>query len=71
MPSTVIRSFWYRARQRELSILFQSGKGYTYLDVPAEVYSEMQIASSKGEFFNQNIRGKFAFRRNVEILHAS
>jgi hypothetical protein len=71
MPSTVIRSFWYSARRRELRILFQSGKEYAYADVPAELYAEMQIASSKGEFFNQHIRGKFAFRRNVEIPHAS
>ena len=71
MPSTVIRSFRYNARSRELRILFQSGKEYVYADVPAELYAEMQDASSKGEFFNQYIRGKFAFRRNVETPHAS
>jgi lysyl-tRNA synthetase class 2 len=71
MPSTVIRSFRYSARRRELRILFQSGKEYAYFDVPAELYENMQIASSKGEFFNQQIRGKFAFRRNVEMPHAS
>ena len=71
MPSTVIRSFWYSSVRRELTILFHSGKEYTYLDVPVELYAEMQNAASKGEFFNQHIRDKLAFRRNLERPHAS
>jgi hypothetical protein len=68
MPSTVIRAHWYSARRRELTILFQTGKAYTYLEVPEEVHAGMTAASSKGEYFNQAIRGRFAFVRSVDTL---
>lgn len=68
MPSTVIRSHWYSARRRELTILFQTGRAYTYLDVPEEIQAGMAAASSKGEYFNQEIRGRFAFVRNTDVL---
>lgn len=67
MPSTVIRAHWYSARKQELTILFQTGRAYTYLDVPEEIYAGMQAAASKGEFFNQEIRGRYAFVRNADV----
>lgn len=66
MPSTVIRSYRYDRRQRALDIVFQSGRRYTYLGVPEETYDAMKAASSKGEFFNRQIRDHFAFERNGE-----
>jgi len=68
MPSTVIRAHWYSARRRELTILFQTGKAYIYLDVPEEVHAGMTAASSKGEYFNQAIRGRFTFVRSADGL---
>lgn len=64
MPSTVIRDFRYDAPKRELHVVFQTGKDYTYLDFSEELYREMKAAPSKGAFLNDRIRGKFAFRRN-------
>lgn len=61
VPSTVIRSFHYDPDSRELRIVFQSGRIYRYLDVPSELPAAMRVASSKGEYFNRNIRGAFAF----------
>jgi len=63
MPSTVIRSFKYDADSRKLLIVFQSGRRYTYEDVPAETYAAMKGSSSKGEFFNAHIRDHFTFVR--------
>ncbi len=37
MPSTVIRSFEYDEQSRTLLIVFQSGRRYRYMDVPAEL----------------------------------
>jgi hypothetical protein len=68
MPSTVIRAYWYSAPRRELTILFQTGKAYTYLDVPEDIHAGMKGASSQGEYFNQEIRCRFAFVRNVDAL---
>jgi hypothetical protein len=72
MPSTVIRSFDYDAAQRELSIVFQSGRRYVYLDVPETTFRAMQSAFSKGDFFNAHIREHFQFMRaDSKPTHAS
>jgi hypothetical protein len=64
VPSTVIRSFAYDPASRRLTVVFRSGRRYTYLDVPGEVYRELRGAFSKGEYFNEHIRDQFAFERN-------
>ncbi len=61
MPSAVIRAFRYLAPERELEITFQSGRVYTFLDVPPELAREMRETTAKGTFFNNRIRGAFAF----------
>jgi len=63
MPSTVIRFWSYNPARRELAIVFQSGRRYTYVDVPASVFDALNAAPSKGEFFNGHIRDRFAFVR--------
>ena len=63
MPSTVIRFFRYDAERRELLVGFQSGRRYTYQDVPEEIFLGMKAAFSKGEFFNAHIRNKYPFIR--------
>jgi hypothetical protein len=63
MPSSVISSFEYSADSQELLIVFQSGRRYTYQDVPAETFAAMQSSLSKGEFFNTHIRDHFTFVR--------
>ncbi len=63
MPSTVIRSFNYDPDSRRLHIVFQSGRRYTYENVPAQMYAAMKSSFSKGEFFNAHIRENFSFVR--------
>jgi len=66
MPSTVVRSYCYDAETAELLINFQSGRSYTYQDVPQGVASGLRYAPSKGIYFNRHIRDKFSFVRNAE-----
>ena len=68
MPSAVIRSFQYLAARRELTIVFQSNRSYTYVEVPKEIYSAIKASFAKGEYFNEQIRGKFAFIRNPDAV---
>jgi KTSC domain-containing protein len=68
MPSTVIRSYRYDPQRRELAIVFQTRRAYTYSEVPYETYAALKAAFSKGEFFNRHIRGKFAFTRDADVL---
>jgi lysyl-tRNA synthetase class 2 len=65
MPSTVIRSFAYDASSRRLHIVFQSGRRYTYEEVPPETFAALKSSSSKGEFFNAHIRNNFSFVRGT------
>jgi hypothetical protein len=59
MPSTVIRRFTYDPDARQLHVTFVSGRRYRYDEVPADVAREMQLAFSKGQFFNRRIRDVF------------
>ena len=59
--SSTITSAEYDDEARELDITFTSGKTYRYFNVPLEIYAELLDAGSKGKFFNDNIKGAFAF----------
>ncbi len=63
MPSTVIQSFAYDPGKRELRVVFTSGRGYVYEGVPEDIYTAMRRSFSKGEYFNEHIRDRYAFRR--------
>jgi lysyl-tRNA synthetase class 2 len=64
MPSSVIRAFFYDAARRRLKVVFTTGRRYFYHDVPPDVFDALQAAFSKGEFFNAQIRDRFAFTRD-------
>ncbi len=61
MPSAVIRRFDYRPGERELDILFTTGRRYVYHDVPPEAAAAFRSAFSKGRHFNRRIRGRYPF----------
>lgn len=61
MPSSVIRAFDYRPQQRELDILFTTGRRYVYRDVAPEAAEALRSAFSKGRHFNARIRGVYPF----------
>jgi hypothetical protein len=63
--SSQISAFGYDAATQTLAIQFP-GRGntsslYHYADVPAEVFEQMKAAPSKGTFFGEKIRGRFAY----------
>lgn len=62
MPSTVIHSFEYRPKARELLVTFTTGRRYLYADVPPGIAEAFRTAFSKGRFFNARIRDRFAAR---------
>lgn len=62
MPSTAIRSFRYRPEKRELEVTFITGRRYVYADVPTGTVEGFRAASSKGTFFNAQIRNRFGYR---------
>jgi hypothetical protein len=62
MPSTIIRRFDYRADERELEVLFTTGRRYVYCDVPPEAVEAFRGAFSKGRHFNARIRNHYAYK---------
>lgn len=45
----------------DLSVIFNNGNKYIYRNVPSELYEQMLLAESKGQFFNANIRDNFSW----------
>ena len=59
MPSSVIVAMQYEPRQRELLIVFRSGRGaYRYFEVPIEEWRAFLEAESKGAYLNEVFKRK-------------
>ena len=62
MPSTAIRNIAYDPATRALTVTFVTGRRYVYADVDQEVFAEFTTASSKGAYFNSQIRDAYEYR---------
>jgi hypothetical protein len=61
LNSTSLMATAYLDRQALLELEFRSGAVYRYAGVPAEIYGALLQAQSKGTYFNQYIRNRFAY----------
>ncbi len=61
--STAIGDFDYNVLTGSLRIVFKSGGTYIYSNVSFTVFNGLVFASSKGTYFNANIRNNFEFTR--------
>lgn len=61
MPSTVIRGFNYSEDKKVLAVTFTTDRTYNYKNVPEEIYNQFSKATSKGRYFNFNIRDKYEY----------
>ncbi|MGZ5197124.1 MAG: KTSC domain-containing protein [Kaistella sp.] len=61
MPSSVIKSYFYKPELQILTIVYVSGAVYNYLDVPQEVFDDFRAAFSKGTYLNKNIKPYFHY----------
>lgn len=68
MPSSAIRSLFYDPAKHEMWVTFVTGRRYVYAEIPAEVFDAFKTASSRGAFFNREIRDRYGFR---EVTPAS
>ena len=59
--STLIRSVGYDVGTRKMEVMFNAAPSavWQYTGVPQDTYNQFLDASSKGQFFNGNIRGRF------------
>ena len=56
----MIRGAWYLPHRQQLDLLFGSGRHYRYSNVPADLARRFACAMSKGRFYHEEIRGRFA-----------
>jgi hypothetical protein len=61
VESSSIESVGYE--KNVLEVRFRNGGLYQYFDVPEETLVLLMRAGSKGAFFNQSIRGRYASRK--------
>ena len=57
VKSSLIKSVDYMGN--DMVVTLNSNKSYKYASVPKATYDKFLKASSKGQFFNRNIRDKF------------
>lgn len=63
VDSTSLRSIGYDKREGTLEVEFHSGAVYAYKNVPPSIWTELLATPSKGKFFQELIRDRFAFTR--------
>lgn len=61
VDSNVIHAIGYDAEIQVLEIIFNNGRIYQYRNVPRAVYEGLMAAPSKGNYFQENVRGEFDF----------
>ena len=66
VQSTTLATVVYHTHTQRLWLEFRSRAVYCYLGVPPTVHQGLMSASSKGAYFNQNIRGRFPYHREAD-----
>lgn len=59
--SSNLESATYDPDVENLNVTFRSGRTYQYFNVPAATYRGLTLAGSAGEFFNRQIKNRFAY----------
>lgn len=63
VSSSNLRSVGYNPMTSTLEVEFHTGSVYEYDRVPGHVHVGLMGASSKGEYFHDNIRDRYPTRR--------
>lgn len=61
--SSNIARFTYNESSSILIVDFNKGGAYQYFDVPSNIFEGMRVASSKGQYLAQNIKGSFRYAK--------
>lgn len=63
VASANLQSVGYDAHHQTLEVEFRNGAIYQYYNLPQFMYERLMEASSKGQFFNAQIRNRFPYSR--------
>jgi hypothetical protein len=59
LSSSFLRSASYDPDTRTLDIGMDTGQTYTFENVPQDIFEGLRDAGSPGNFYHQNIKGRF------------
>ena len=62
LDSSVLKSAAY-STDETLQLEFRTGPVYRYFRVPPTIFQKLMTATSKGAYFNRNIRNSFRYQR--------
>ena len=63
VSSSSILSVGYDSEEGTLEVEFITRSVYQYFNVPFSQYTALMIAPSHGEYFNENIKGKYSYNK--------
>ncbi|MEP7219380.1 MAG: KTSC domain-containing protein [Bacteroidota bacterium] len=61
--SSAIHAIGYDAGERMMEVIFTGGGIYQFSNVPPHVFAGFRAAASKGNYFQDHIRGHFRHQR--------
>lgn len=67
VQSEAVAQIEYDPPSRTLFVRFTSGEWYSYFDVPARVRDAFGAAESKGRFFQDHIRDRYAYQGPLSV----
>jgi hypothetical protein len=59
VSSSAIRAVGYDAQFRKMKIEFTQGHSYDFCRVPQNVYDALMRSSSKGTYYNGNVKDRY------------
>jgi hypothetical protein len=62
LDSSVLKSAAY-STDETLQLEFRTGPVYRYFRVPPTIFQDLMTATSKGAYYNRNIRKNFPYQR--------
>lgn len=69
LGSSAIRRMAYDPNTSTLEVVFTTGYGYHFLNVPRSVWINFQMAQSKGRFFMSQIYGHWSGKKGSKTYH--
>jgi lysyl-tRNA synthetase class 2 len=67
LQSSLLSAVTYSIERKTLKVEFTHGEVYLYTKVPLSVYQDLVTASSKGRFFNSEIRDGYPYERQTPL----
>ena len=63
LHSSALKGYTWMPIEKRMYILFSGGNYYEYFDVPREIFIGLLNTSNVGDYFAQEIRDQFGYRR--------